>query len=101
MLTPRGWLRRWWRRRQLPPESANWRTKRLAILIRDDYTCRYCKRRFENVAGPNGKSPLHVDHVVPKSRGGTDSYDNLVTACETCNLVKYTHTDGYIEASRA
>ena len=31
---------------------------------------------------------LHVDHVVPVSKGGQDKMDNLVTACEECNVGK-------------
>lgn len=32
--------------------------------------------------------PLHCDHVHPKSKGGSDDLDNLVTACESCNTSK-------------
>ena len=51
------------------------------VLRRDDYTCRYC----------GGKAPdveLHVDHVIPKSRGGSDKPWNLTAACSSCNLSK-------------
>jgi len=49
------------------------------VLRRDNYTCQYCGRR--------GKV-MTVDHVVPKSRGGKDTWENLVCACPRCNARK-------------
>ena len=49
---------------------------RREIFIRDHYTCQYCGRQ----AGD-----LTIDHVVPKSKGGAHSWENLVSACKTCN----------------
>lgn len=46
------------------------------VFRRDNYTCQYCSRRAEQ---------LTVDHVVPRSKGGRFSWDNLVTACPSCN----------------
>lgn len=46
-----------------------------AILARDHYRCAYCGR-------PGART---VDHVFPKSRGGDESYGNLVAACGDCN----------------
>jgi 5-methylcytosine-specific restriction endonuclease McrA len=46
------------------------------ILRRDAYKCAYCGR---------SDLPLTIDHVVPKSKGGVDSWENLVTACTVCN----------------
>lgn len=54
------------------------RRLRFAILRRDGFKCRYCGRPAPEVA-------LHVDHVLPVVRGGTDEPDNLVTACPDCN----------------
>lgn len=51
------------------------------LMLRDEYQCQYCGVR----PGPNG---LNIDHVTPKSRGGRGTWDNLVTACRTCNLRK-------------
>lgn len=42
--------------------------------------CNYCGKYFEN--------KMHIDHVVPISKGGQHSIDNLVTACKPCNLSK-------------
>lgn len=49
---------------------------RVNIFKRDHYKCQYC--------GATGV-PLTVDHVIPKVRGGSDSWTNLVTACIHCN----------------
>ena len=49
------------------------------ILVRDNYTCQYC--------GKQNKS-LTVDHVIPKFRGGQDTWENLVAACKECNQTK-------------
>ena len=46
------------------------------ILRRDGHRCQYC--------GENDV-PLTVDHVIPKSRAGEDTWENLVTACVQCN----------------
>lgn len=54
---------------------------RFSILRRDGFTCRYCARRPPAVI-------LEVDHVVPRSAGGSDSEDNLVSACWQCNRGK-------------
>lgn len=55
---------------------------RYAVLERDGYRCRYC-----GAAAADAK--LHVDHRMPVSRGGTDDFSNLVTACADCNLGKH------------
>lgn len=54
---------------------------RFAALSRDDFTCQYCGRKAPDVV-------LHVDHIVPVAKGGTDDMDNLITACRDCNLGK-------------
>ena len=54
---------------------------RYEVLKRDNHACRYC-----GGIAPDVK--LHVDHVIPKSLGGTDKPDNLVAACKDCNLGK-------------
>jgi 5-methylcytosine-specific restriction endonuclease McrA len=48
------------------------------IMRRDKFSCQYCAK----------KSDLTIDHVLPKSRGGKDQWENLVTACEKCNVKK-------------
>lgn len=57
------------------------RLTRRNLLLRDGYQCQYCGRR-------PGVRDLNVDHVMPRSRGGHDSWDNLVISCRPCNLRK-------------
>ena len=51
------------------------RPTRQAIFRRDHHTCQYC----------GSKQNLTIDHVMPRARGGKDTWENLVTACVTCN----------------
>jgi 5-methylcytosine-specific restriction endonuclease McrA len=53
------------------------------VLARDGFRCRDCGRT-ENEPGVE----LHLDHVIPVSRGGPTTEDNLITACNRCNLGK-------------
>lgn len=65
-------------------EEHGWRIDRrdrFAILHRDGFACRYCGVR-------PGCDDLQVDHLVPRSRGGTDAHQNKVAACKTCNSRK-------------
>lgn len=54
---------------------------RFDILERDHYTCRFCGRRAP-------ETELEVDHIHPRSKGGSDTPANLVTACRDCNRGK-------------
>jgi len=54
------------------------------VLLRDDYTCQYCNLRGERL--------MTVDHVVPKSKGGPSTWENLVAACVRCNNRKNNRT---------
>ena len=49
------------------------------VLKRDNYTCQYCKSK--NIE-------LTLDHIIPKDKGGNDSWSNLVAACRKCNMKK-------------
>ncbi len=57
------------------------RFSRRNIFERDKNTCQYCARKF-------AKSDLTIDHVVPRSKGGHDTWGNLVLACVKCNVRK-------------
>jgi 5-methylcytosine-specific restriction endonuclease McrA len=50
------------------------------IYRRDNYECVYC--------GSSNQKILTLDHVIPQSKGGPDTWDNLVTACRPCNAEK-------------
>lgn len=54
---------------------------RWIIFARDEFRCFYCGKNSDD-------SSLHVDHIYPWSKGGADVAENLVTACERCNLSK-------------
>ncbi len=59
------------------PHRARSSLSRRAVFVRDEYECQYCGRPAEN-----------VDHIVPKSKGGGHSWDNVVAACRPCNSRK-------------
>lgn len=65
------------RRRPRNGSTRAWRRVRAAVLCRDRFVCAYC-----------GAMATHVDHVVPRAAGGSDSPVNLVAACARCNLTK-------------
>ncbi len=54
---------------------------RFNVFLRDRFTCQYC-------GTPNSTNELTFDHVVPRSKGGRTTWQNVVTACAGCNLVK-------------
>jgi 5-methylcytosine-specific restriction endonuclease McrA len=51
---------------------------RFNVFLRDRFTCQYCGSRDD----------LTFDHLIPRSRGGQTTWDNVVTACSPCNLRK-------------
>ena len=50
---------------------------RRTVFARDDHTCQYCGARAES-----------IDHIIPRSRGGTHTWENVVAACRRCNSQK-------------
>ena len=63
-------------------ENTIFNRKRFQIFKRDSFKCQYCGRSIKDGA------VLEVDHIIPKSRGGTDEIDNLITSCRECNRGK-------------
>lgn len=57
---------------KVPPVS------RREVFRRDQHQCQYC----------GSKKRLTIDHVIPSSKGGTHTWDNVVTACDRCNSLK-------------
>ncbi len=57
------------------------RLTRHNLMLRDGFRCQYCGR------APHVRD-LDIDHVHPRSRGGRDTWENLVTACHPCNRTK-------------
>ena len=56
------------------------------IHKRDNHTCQYCGE----------KENLTIDHILPSSRGGIDSWENLVCCCTSCNTKKGNKTPGEV-----
>ena len=57
------------------------RFSRFNIYARDGNTCQYCGQKFS-------RSELNLDHVVPRSQGGTSRWENIVCSCHGCNRRK-------------
>tara|TARA_Y100001978_G_C23450263_1_gene317350 strand:- start:2 stop:586 length:585 start_codon:yes stop_codon:yes gene_type:complete len=57
---------------------------RFNVFLRDRFSCQYCGNKFPT-------QELTFDHLVPRSRGGTTNWKNVVTACSRCNLKKGNH----------
>lgn len=64
---------------RVPRNAHSRRISRKAVLARDLWTCQYCGER---------KPGLTIDHVIPRSRGGTSVWENIVAACGGCNRRK-------------
>lgn len=54
---------------------------RFEVFKRDSFTCQYCGRQTPQTI-------LEIDHIIPKSKGGTDDINNLITSCFDCNRGK-------------
>ncbi|MGO9751743.1 MAG: HNH endonuclease [Solirubrobacteraceae bacterium] len=63
---------------RIPRDTHRRKITRRAVFARDNWTCQYCGAR----------SQLTVDHVVPRSKGGTSTWDNIVASCAPCNRRK-------------
>ena len=61
-----------------PRDAHRRKITRRAVFARDSWTCQYCGSR----------SNLTVDHVVPRSKGGASSWENIVASCAPCNRRK-------------
>jgi len=69
--------------RRIPHQTRS--LSRKNILMRDRYTCQYCHRTM-----PSGE--LTLDHVIPRSRAGETTWENLVACCHPCNNRKGSRT---------
>lgn len=67
--------------------NRGFRVNRNRIFRRDNHECVYC----------GSKKELTIDHVIPRSKGGRNTWTNLVTCCQKCNLKK---GDKTLEESR-
>jgi 5-methylcytosine-specific restriction endonuclease McrA len=64
---------------RIPRDAHRRKITRRAVFARDRWKCQYCG---------NERSSLTVDHVIPRSKGGPSSWDNIVTCCAPCNRRK-------------
>ena len=62
----------------VPRDTHRRKITRRAVFARDSWTCQYCGSR----------SNLTVDHVVPRSKGGESTWENIVASCAPCNRRK-------------
>ena len=63
---------------RVPRDAHRRKITRRAVFARDGWTCQYCGSR----------SNLTVDHVIPRSKGGSSSWENIVASCAPCNRRK-------------
>ena len=61
------------------------RFNRQNVLARDKWRCQYCGEK-------KNTKDLTYDHVIPRSKGGTTCWENILTSCQTCNLKKGNRT---------
>lgn len=71
----------------------NVRENRIKVYERDGYKCRYCEKQLTRFTAT-------LDHVRSVAEGGDNSFDNLVTACLTCNSQKHRRPVGDFLAER-
>ena len=64
---------------RIPRDAHSRKITRRAVFARDRWTCQYCG---------SGHANLTVDHVIPRSKGGSSSWENIVTCCAPCNRRK-------------
>ncbi|MGD0197654.1 MAG: HNH endonuclease [Solirubrobacteraceae bacterium] len=67
---------------RVPRDAHRRKITRRAVFARDEWTCQYCGAR----------NNLTVDHVIPRSKGGLSSWDNIVASCAPCNRRKADRT---------
>jgi hypothetical protein len=68
-----------------PPTPDNWDSIRKHVYERDGYACVNCCAK----GGTNGDAELHADHVLPKSRDGPNTLQNLRTLCRECHEARH------------
>src|SRR5215211_6232438 len=64
---------------RIPRDAHRRKITRRAVFARDRWTCQYCGHE---------RGKLTVDHVIPRSKGGDSTWENIVTCCAPCNRRK-------------
>jgi len=69
----------------VPRRKSHWSRK--GVLVRDNYTCIYCgiKPGGSQKASILTKRDFTIDHIIPRSKGGRDTWSNTACACAKCN----------------
>ena len=69
----------------VPRRKAHW--SRRGVLVRDEYTCIFCGVTLGSMQKGKvlGKSDFSIDHIIPRSKGGKDTWTNTACACASCN----------------
>lgn len=68
--------------------SPKWNTLSIRTRKRDDWKCQKCG----DEGGPDGDADVEAHHIVPKSKGGKDTLDNLITLCHSCHESEHGHS---------
>jgi len=76
----------------VPQRGARW-SKR-GVLLRDLWTCAYCGLQADDFRGGRSakRNYFTVDHIIPRARGGPNTWGNTVCACQECNRRKANRT---------
>jgi hypothetical protein len=68
--------------------SSDWSELSSRVKKRDGYKCQKCG----GMGAPDGNADLHAHHIRPKSKGGSDEMDNLITLCRSCHEREHGHS---------
>jgi len=70
------------------PDSSFRAKQKQTVIQRAQACCEYCisQAKFS-------PDPFSIEHIIPKSKGGSDKLDNLALSCQGCNNRKYNHTE--------
>lgn len=69
----------------VPRRRSHWSRK--GVLVRDDYTCIYCRIKLGSMVKGKilSKRDFTIDHITPRCKGGKDTWSNTACACAKCN----------------
>ena len=71
--------------RLIRPRRQPIKFSRQNIYLRDNFRCQYCRARVSS-------QDINLDHVIPRALGGKTTWENIVTCCIPCNVLKGGHT---------
>ncbi len=76
------------------PDSVTDWLRKCIVFARCNYTCTYCCKGIDELIDASGRHvQLHLDHKIPKIRGGSEELDNLTAACQPDNMAKKEMTE--------